>query len=97
MRVVVCLAAICLLSSCARADYGENRPDSFLLSGGPQPGYAIKQVLDKQPPADLVADDGTLCRTSTQRYRATALGKWIACLWTLPTLDSTGLADERST
>jgi hypothetical protein len=97
MRVVVCLAATYLISSCARADYGQNQPDSFFLSAGPQPGYAIKQVIDKEPPAVLVGDDGSVCRTSTQRYRATALGKWIACVWTLPTLDSTGIAYERST
>jgi hypothetical protein len=95
MRVVVSLAATCLISSCARADYGENRPDFFFLSGGPQLGYAIKQVVDKEPPAVLVADDGSLCRTSTQRFRATALGKWIACTWTLPSLDSTELAQQR--
>jgi hypothetical protein len=64
MRVAVSVIATYLICSCARADYGEQRPDFFFLSGGPQPGYAIKQVVDKEESAVLVADDGSVCRTS---------------------------------
>ena len=92
MRVTVSLIAACLISSCARPDYAERWPDYFILSAGPQPGYAIKRVVDKEQPAVLVADDGSVCRTSIPRFKATTLGRWIACNWTLPNLDSTELA-----
>lgn len=51
-----------VISSCARPDYAERWPTSFELSAGPQPGYAIKKVVDKQEPALLLADDGSICR-----------------------------------
>jgi hypothetical protein len=92
MRVVIFLIATCLIWSCARPDYTERWPDHFILSAGPQLGYAIKRVVDKQQPATLAADDGSVCRTSIQRFKATRLGRWIACNWTFPTLDSTELA-----
>jgi hypothetical protein len=92
MRVAVVLISICLVSGCARPDYAEQWPDRFLLTAGPQPGYAIKQVVEKQKPAILVADDGSVCRTSVQRFTDTAVGRWIGCDWMLPTLDSTELA-----
>jgi hypothetical protein len=92
MRVAISLIATCLISSCARPDYAERSPDYFILSAGPQLGYAIKRVVDRQQPAILVADDGSVCRTSIARFKATGLGRWIACNWTFPTLDSTELA-----
>lgn len=81
-----------LMAACARPDYAEARPDLLLLTAGPQPGYAIKPVVDKQSPITLIADDGSVCRTSAQRFARTGVGKWIACLWTLPELDSTVVA-----
>jgi hypothetical protein len=78
---------------CARPDYAEQWPDRFLLSAGPQPGYAIKRVLERQPPATLVADDGSVCRTSPQRFNATKEGRWIDCIWDFPILDSTQTID----
>jgi hypothetical protein len=92
MRAAVLPIAACLISSCARPDYAQPRPDFLILSAGPQPGYAIKRAVDKQKPAILVADDGSVCRTSAERFNGTAAGKWIACDWALPSLDSTDLA-----
>jgi hypothetical protein len=89
LRYLVTFAASLLITSCARPDYGESRPGWFLLSGGAQPGYAIKQIVEKQRPATLIADDGSVCRTSSERFNNTHPGKWIACDWTLPALDST--------
>ena len=86
MRVVVSLFATCLISSCAPPDYGELRPGFFTLTGGAQYGYAIKQVVEKEQPAVLIAEDGSICRTSVMRFRATNLGRWIDCNWT-PGLD----------
>jgi hypothetical protein len=92
MRFALVLISAYLISSCARPDYAERWPDHFTASAGPQPGYAIKRGIDKQEPAVLVADDGSVCRTSTERFTGTRVGKWIACDWTLPSLDSTELA-----
>jgi hypothetical protein len=71
MRAAVPLIAACLISTCARPDHAEQWIDRFTLWAGPQPGYAIKQVVDKQKPATLVADDGSVCRTSVQRFTRT--------------------------
>lgn len=87
MRKLIVLAVTCLVSSCARPDYGETWPDRFVLSAGPQAGYAIKRVVDKQGPSTLVADDGSVCRTSRERFAATKQGAWRDCIWANP-LDS---------
>lgn len=92
MRTTVSLIVAGLLSSCARPDYAERWPDRFILRAGAQPGYAIKRVVDKQKPAVLMADDGSVCLTSVQRFTDTAVGRWIGCDWTLPNQDSTELA-----
>jgi hypothetical protein len=92
MRFALVLISTYLISSCARPDYAERWPDHFTASAGPQPGYAIKRVIDKQEPAVLVADDGSVCRTSAERFTRTSVGRWIACVWTLPSLDSTEIA-----
>jgi hypothetical protein len=82
-----------VFASCARPDHAEHWPDRFLLSAGPQPGFAIKRVIERQPPATLVGDDGSVCRTSRERFDHTREGRWIACLWNLPTLDSAQTTD----
>jgi hypothetical protein len=86
MRALTPLFAACAISSCARSYYAEQWPTQFLLAAGPQAGYAIKRVVDKQKPAVLVADDGSVCRTSVERFARTRAGKWISCDWTLPAL-----------
>lgn len=82
-----------VIFGCARPDYGESWPDHSLLSAGPQPGYAIKRLVEKQPPVTLVGDDGSVCRTSRARFASTREGQWIACIWNLPTLDSAQTAE----
>jgi hypothetical protein len=96
MRFALVLISIYLVSSCAPANYAEVWPGRFAVFAGPQPGFAIKHVIDKQRPATLVADDGSVCRTSAERFTRTRVGKWIACDWTLPGLDSTELAQAQS-
>jgi hypothetical protein len=91
MSKLALLASIGLVSACARPDYGESRPDWLLVTAGPQPGYSIKRVIEKQDPATLVADDGSICRTSRLRFTRIRTGKWIACVWNLPSLDSTAV------
>ena len=84
MRALTSLFAACAISSCARPDYAERWPSSFLLSAGPQPGFAVKPVVDKQEPAILLADDGSEGRTSVERFTRTKVGKWIGCDWAAP-------------
>jgi hypothetical protein len=80
------------MSGCARPDFAQTWPDRFTLSAGPQPGYAIKRVVERQSPMTLVGDDGSLCRTSRERFAGTEEGAWIACIWALPVYDSTAVA-----
>jgi hypothetical protein len=91
-RTAVTLIAACLLASCARPDYAEQWPHHFAVSAGPQPGYAIKRIIEKLQPTTLVADDGSVCRTSVERFTGTSVGRWFACEWTLPSLDSAEVA-----
>lgn len=91
MRYLTILAAISV-QACAPPNYSERWPHWLLISGGPQVGFAIKQVVNKVAPDALHADDGSVCRTSHDRFKRTRVGKWIACAWTYPTLDSTTVA-----
>jgi hypothetical protein len=87
MRAFTPLLVACAVLGCARPDYAERWPSSFQLSAGPQPGFAIKPVVDKEKPAVLVAEDGSVCRTSVERFTRTKVGKWIACDWALQASD----------
>jgi hypothetical protein len=87
MRGFSPLVVACAIASCARADHAERWPTSFQLSAGPQPGFAIKKVVERQRPAFLVADDGSVCRTSVERFARTRVGKWISCDWALQARD----------
>jgi hypothetical protein len=89
VRLILGAIALAVISGCARPNYAERWPDRLLLSAGPQPGYAIKRLVEKQSPATLVADDGSVCRTSPRRFASSKEGQWIACIWNLPALDST--------
>jgi hypothetical protein len=46
-------------------------------------GWAWKRVLTKDPPATLVAEDGTVCRVAPDRYADTKVGRGINCDWQL--------------
>ena len=92
MGKLILLVTTCFASACARPDYAHSWPGEFILTGGSQPGYAIKRVVEKQGPATLIADDGSLCRTSPERFGDTKEGAWIACVWALPNFDPTELA-----
>ena len=92
-RVGTFALLLCLAAGCARPQYAERWPGRFLLAAGPQPGFAIKLVVERQPPTTLVGDDGSVCRTSRERFRGTREGRWVACDWNVPTFDSTQTAE----
>ena len=57
-------------------------PDgAFSVGAGVQLGWATKIVATKQPPATLVAEDGTVCRVAPDRYADTKFGALVACEW----------------
>jgi hypothetical protein len=89
MRLSLVLTPLCLTIACARPDYAETWPDRFSLSAGAQPGYGIKRIIEKQAPETLIAEDGSVCRIAPERFARSKVGRWISCVWNLPTLDST--------
>jgi hypothetical protein len=94
MKILIPLAVAVLIAACARPDYAYPWPNRLALTAGPQPGFWIKRVVEKQRPATLVSDDGSVCRTSGERFAGTKRGAWIACQWNLPALDSAGIASR---
>ena len=88
MRNLVQLLAIGWLAACALPNHADRWPDRLGFSAGPQPGYAIKRVVEKQEPFTLVADDDSACRTSRERFTYTSVGDWIDCGWSIPAADS---------
>ncbi len=88
MRAATPLLTACIISSCALPDYSYVSHTGFLVAAGPQPVFAVKPVIQKERPAVLVAYDGSVCRTSVERFRGTAVGRWVACNWQLPDPDA---------
>jgi hypothetical protein len=95
MRVYPAVALQFILA-CARPNYSERWPDRLAVSGGPLPGYAIKQIVERVVPSTLIADDGSICRASPSRFASARQGKWIACEWNLPVFDTTSNAPLRA-
>ena len=50
----------------------------------PEPSRVLgrKLVIGKEAPLDLIADDGTRCETSKDRFERTKIGSKVWCLWT---------------
>jgi hypothetical protein len=44
-------------------------------------GWAIKEVVQKNPPHTLLARDGTACDVEEGRYRETRVGTQVQCDW----------------
>ena len=44
-------------------------------------GWATKRVLTKQEPSTLIAQDGTICRVTADRFKSTEIGRDTACNW----------------
>lgn len=47
----------------------------------PERGIIAKRVTGKQDPNLLLADDGTSCAVSAERYADTQIGKYAVCAW----------------
>lgn len=66
-----------LLSGCALL-----LPVRGLRGADPAPTLARKLVVAKQPPADLIAEDGTRCLTTEGRFKRARVGTEAWCVWT---------------
>ena len=85
MRPSILLLSVLLLWGCApRADQVFAAPGRLVTgSSGAQPGYAVKLVQGKQAPAEVVGDDGSLCRLTAERFADVEVGDWLGCEWTI--------------
>lgn len=52
-----------------------------VVSSGPSRGLARKRVATKQEPHTLVAEDGTSCLVSADRFRDVSVGDAELCVW----------------
>lgn len=48
---------------------------------GPSRGLARKRVATKQEPYTLVAEDGTSCQVSADRFQDVSIGDAELCMW----------------
>jgi hypothetical protein len=84
LRPSLLLLAVLLACACSpRADQVFGAPGVVTGSSGAQPGYAIKRVRDKEEPATVIGDDGSLCRLIAERFAQVDIGDWLACEWTI--------------
>jgi hypothetical protein len=85
VRPSILLLAVLLVCGCApRADQVFTARGRLVTgSSGAQPGYAIKLVQAKQTPAEVVGDDGSVCRVTSERFAEVLVGEWLACEWTI--------------
>jgi len=58
-------------------------PEGYGVSTGVNIGWSTKRIVTKQPPETLVAEDGTVCRVSPDRYKDTDLKALVQCDWQL--------------
>jgi hypothetical protein len=74
-----CVAVVlaCGLSGCMTVPLhtqGQRSPEPSKVLGR-------KLVIGKEAPLDLIADDGTRCETSKERFERTKIGSKVWCLW----------------
>ncbi len=74
MRVPPALFLL-LLAGCAPGTGLGPQPDRF---GG---AVSTKQVVTKRAPETLLAEDGSACRVSPDRFAGTAVGDLVRCAW----------------
>jgi hypothetical protein len=69
-----------LLTGCVRP-YVEPRRDGGIGVTSARLGLYTKKVVTKREPDTLIAEDGTICRVSAERYRETRVGAAAYCNW----------------
>jgi hypothetical protein len=56
-------------------------PIRGLNGSGHRPALDRKLVVGKDPPVTLIAEDGTRCITSRDRFEQTRIGSEVWCVW----------------
>jgi hypothetical protein len=77
VAATVVLAAL-LASGCGSIPL----PTRGLHGVDPAPSLGRKLVTGKEPPVTLIAEDGTRCLTSRDRFERTRIGSEVWCVWT---------------
>jgi hypothetical protein len=75
--------ALCAFATTAAAcagRYVEPSPAGVMVKSA-RIGWYTKKVVTKQPPETLLAEDGTICRVSPDRFAATKSGAAVYCNW----------------
>ena len=76
-------------TGCVRAIYGRPGPgpdDPFSGTGrldaeADRPAFSQKRVARKSPISTLIAEDGSRCAVTEQRFRSTEIGDEVWCVW----------------
>ena len=70
------------LTSCIRLPLpGAEGTSASLPTRDAKPGLLRKRVAGKQDPNLLLAEDGTSCAVTANRYRDVAVGDHVVCVW----------------
>lgn len=72
MRLALLMIGILAISGCGLTQR---------LQVGDRSGPGSKTVSAKEPPATLVAIDGSLCRTTARKYEDVKVGDRVWCYW----------------
>ena len=84
MRAFALLLICLLMGGCAsRADHAFAADGIVTGTSGAVPGYGLKLVQGKQGEAEVVGDDGSVCRLTHERFQRIKIGQWLACNWTI--------------
>ena len=83
MRCTIFIVAAAAACSPAPARVSTPGPRAVKVEDGLELGWAKKRVITKQPPSTLIAQDGTICRVTSDRYKGTEIGRDTACDWQL--------------
>jgi hypothetical protein len=79
--LAVGMGAALLVSGCGpRPPVIEPAPHGAVVKSA-RIGMYTKSVMTKKEPDTLLADDGTICRVSADRYRDTAVHTLAYCNW----------------
>ena len=77
MRIFVVVGCVI---ACSPATHVSPTPGGVRVDQ-PRLGWATKRVLTKQEPETLIAQDGTICRVTSDRFRDTQVGRDTVCDW----------------
>ena len=79
-KASVTLALLLISAACARP-FVEPKPGGGVTVKSARLGWYTKKVITKREPETLLAEDGTICRVSPDRFRATKSGSAVLCNW----------------